>query len=265
MKQSISQKESLMRAAKYYHSALPEAADYLAERGITMEAATKAGLGVVLDPLTGHEAYTNRLCIPYLTKSGVVDLRFRSLGHEEPKYMGMAGATTHLYNVGAFFRASAYICICEGEIDTITLDLVCNIPSVGVPGVNNWKKHYNRLLADFDKIFLFADGDNAGYDFGKSLSRELSNVIVIQAIQYSWMLPLGEDCTFNFFGFLRELHNVLLFSNGIKEAMELIQSTTLLMVNSSEDTLKEFLEEVTIQSNMEDLIDELEEELDKKE
>jgi 5S rRNA maturation endonuclease (ribonuclease M5) len=85
-----------------------------------------------------------------------------------------------------FFRASAYICICEGEIDTITLDLVCNIPSVGVPGVNNWKKHYNRLLADFDKIFLFADGDNAGYDFGKSLSRELSNVIVIQA-------PEGED------------------------------------------------------------------------
>ena len=186
MKQSTSQKESLMRAAKYYHSALHEAEDYLAERGITMEAAEKARLGVVLDPLTGHEAYTNRLAIPYLTKSGVVDIRFRSLGHEEPRYMGLAGATTHLYNVGAFFRASSYICICEGEIDTITLDMVCNIPAVGVPGVNNWKKHYTRLLADFDKVFLFADGDNAGYEFGKSLARELSNLVVIQA-------PEGED------------------------------------------------------------------------
>lgn len=104
----------------------------------------------------------------------------------EPKYMGMAGATTHLYNVGAFFKATSYICICEGEIDTITLDTVCGIPAVGVPGVNNWKKHYTRLLADFDKVFLFADGDSAGSDFGKSLSRELGNLVVVN-------MPDGED------------------------------------------------------------------------
>ena len=175
-----------MRAAKYYHSALHEAEEYLAERGITMEAAEKARLGVVLDPLTGHEQYVNRLAIPYVTKSGVVDIRFRSLGHEEPRYMGLTGASTHLYNVGAFFRASTYICICEGEIDTITLDYVCNIPAVGVPGVNNWKKHYTRLLSDFEKVFLFADGDNAGTEFAKSLSRELSSLVIIQA-------PEGED------------------------------------------------------------------------
>jgi DNA primase len=175
-----------MRAAKYYHSALHEAEDYLVERGLTMEAAEKARLGVVLDPLTGHEQYVNRLAIPYLTKSGVVDIRFRSLGHEEPRYMGLTGASTHLYNVGAFFRASTYICICEGEIDTITLDYMCNIPAVGVPGVNNWKKHYTRLLSDFEKVFLFADGDNAGVEFAKSLSRELSSLVVIQA-------PEGED------------------------------------------------------------------------
>ena len=186
MKQSASQRESLTRAAKYYHSALHEAEEYLAGRGITLEAATRARLGVVLEPLTGHEAYINRLAIPYLTRSGVVDVRFRSLDLSEPKYMGMAGASTHLYNVGALFRASSYICICEGEIDAITLDFVCDIPAVGVPGVNNWKKHYTRLLADFDKVFLFADGDNAGSDFGKSLSRELGNLVVVQ-------MPEGED------------------------------------------------------------------------
>lgn len=186
MKQSASQRESLMRAAKYYHSALAEAEDYLVERGISLEAAEKARLGVVLDPLTGHEQYTNRLSIPYLTKSGVVDLRFRALGNEEPRYMGLTGGTTHLYNVGAFFRASSYICICEGEIDTITLDFVVGIPAVGVPGVNNWKKHYTRLLLDFEKVFLFSDGDNAGLEFSKSLARELPNLITIQA-------PEGED------------------------------------------------------------------------
>jgi DNA primase len=186
VKQSASHKESLTKAAKFYHSAIHEAEDYLAERGITLEQAIKARLGVVLEPLTGHENYVNRLAIPYLTKSGVVDLRFRSMDLSEPKYMGLPGATTHLYNVGSFFRAGSYICICEGEIDTITLDMVCGIPAVGVPGVNNWKKHYTRLLADFDQVFLFADGDNAGSEFGKSLSRELSNLVVVQ-------MPDGED------------------------------------------------------------------------
>jgi DNA primase len=186
VKQSLSQKESLTKAAKYYHSALGEAEEYLAGRGITMEQATRARLGVVLEPLTGHEAYLNRLAIPYITRSGVVDIRFRSMDLSEPKYMGMAGATTHLYNVGAFFRATSYICICEGEIDTITLDTVCGIPAVGVPGVNNWKKHYTRLLQDFEKVFLFADGDSAGADFAKSLSRELGNLVVVN-------MPEGED------------------------------------------------------------------------
>ena len=64
--------------------------------------------------------------------------------------------------------------------------MVCGIPAVGVPGVNNWKKHYTRLLADFDKVFLFADGDNAGSEFGKALSRELPNLVVVQ-------MPDGED------------------------------------------------------------------------
>ena len=204
MKQSASQRESLTRAAKYYHSALHEAEDYLAGRGITLEAATRARLGVVLEPLTGHEAYINRLAIPYLTRSGVVDVRFRSLDLSEPKYMGMAGASTHLYNVGSLFRASSYICICEGEIDTITLDAVCGIPAVGVPGVNNWKKHYTRLLADFDKVFLFADGDNAGTDFGKSLSRELGNLVVVQ-------MPEGEDVNSMY-----RLHGADYFNNKIE-------------------------------------------------
>ena len=186
MKQSISQRESLTKAAKFYHSALHEAEDYLAERGITLEQATRARLGVVLEPLTGHENYTNRLAIPYVTRSGVVDLRFRSMDLSEPKYMGLTGATTHLYNVGAFFRASSYISICEGEIDTITLDMACGIPAVGVPGVNNWKKHYTRLLQDFEKVFLFADGDSAGTDFAKHLAKELPNLVIVQ-------MPDGED------------------------------------------------------------------------
>jgi len=104
----------------------------------------------------------------------------------EPKYLGLPGAKTHLYNTKGYFRAGNTISLCEGEIDTITLDYACGLPSVGIPGVNNWKKHYTRLLGDFETVFLFADGDQAGTDFAKNLSRELPNLITIH-------LPEGED------------------------------------------------------------------------
>jgi len=104
----------------------------------------------------------------------------------EPKYMGLTGATTHMYNVGALFRAGSTIAVCEGEIDTMTLDFACGIPAVGVPGVNNWKAHYSRLLQDFESVFLFADGDTAGSDFGKFLAKELGNLTVVS-------MPDSED------------------------------------------------------------------------
>ena len=107
------------------------------------------------------------------------------MGLEEPKYLGLPGAQTHLYNVLATFTAPDYIAICEGEIDTMTLNKI-GIPAVGVPGVNNWKKHYNRILHDFESILVFADGDQPGQDFAKHIAKELQGVTVIQ-------MPDGED------------------------------------------------------------------------
>jgi DNA primase len=181
MKQSILQKELLGKAAAGYAENIYQAEDYLRSRGIPLEVARLASLGVVAEPETGHEAFKGRLSIPYVTKTGVVDLRFRSLNPAvEPKYMGMTGAETRMYNVTDVERASDYIGICEGEIDTLTMARVIGIPCVGVPGANSWKKHYTRLLADFERVFVFADGDQPGTEFARSLARELP-VTVIQS------------------------------------------------------------------------------------
>ncbi len=151
-----------------------------------MEVARLARLGVVAEAEIGHEQFTGRLSIPYITKTGVVDLRFRSLNPAvEPKYMGMTGAETRMYNVLDIERAGDFIGICEGEIDTLTLSSLVGIPCVGVPGANSWKKHYTRLLADFERVFVFADGDQPGKEFATSLARELP-VTIIQ-------LPDGQD------------------------------------------------------------------------
>ena len=186
MKQSVLQKELLGKAANKYGESISLAQDYLASRGIPLEVARLASLGVVAEPEVGHEAMVGRLSIPYITKSGVVDLRFRALNPAvEPKYMGLTGAETKMYNVLDVERAGDYIGVCEGELDTITMSSCIGIPCIGVPGANSWKKHYTRLLADFERVFVFAEGDQPGTEFARSLARELP-VTIIQ-------LPDGQD------------------------------------------------------------------------
>ena len=120
--QKNSQRELLERATAKYQANIYQAEDYLRSRGIPIEVARLARLGVVVEAEVGHEIYTGRLSIPYITKSGVVDLRFRSLNPAvEPKYMGLTGVDTKMYNVLDIERAGDYIGICEGELDTITM------------------------------------------------------------------------------------------------------------------------------------------------
>lgn len=186
MKQRESQKDLLASAVRSYQENIYQAEDYLRSRGITIEVARLARLGVVAEPEVGHEAFIGRLAIPYITKTGIVDLRFRSLNPAvEPKYMGMTGAETKMYNVLDVERAGDWIGVCEGELDTLTMSRCIGIPCIGVPGANSWKKHYSRLLADFERVFVFADGDQPGKEFATSLARELPVTIV--------QLPDGED------------------------------------------------------------------------
>jgi DNA primase len=161
------------------------AEEYLDKRGISLADAEKFRLGVVSQPLVGHEVYQNRLAIPYLTRAGVVDIRFRAIDYSEPKYLGLPGSETRLYNVEAYFQATDWICLCEGEIDTMTLSKL-GYPAIGIPGVKNIKSHHYKILSDFDRIYVFADGDTAGRDFAKDLARKVAGVIPIT-------IPDGED------------------------------------------------------------------------
>ena len=167
------------KATERYSQNIYQAEDYLKQRGIPLEVARLARLGVVAEPEVGHEAFIGRLSIPYITKTGVVDLRFRSLNPAvEPKYMGLTGAETRMYNVLDVDKANDIIGVCEGELDTLTMSACVGIPCVGVPGANSWKKHYTRLLADFERVFVFADGDAPGREFANSLARELPVTVV---------------------------------------------------------------------------------------
>ena len=187
MRLNNSQRSFLLQATQKYAAEIERAADYLSSRQLSVEEANIFHLGVVVDPLPGHEPYKGRLAIPYITPSGVVDIRFRDLtGTHDAKYMGLVGAETTMFNTQAVFAADDYICVTEGEFDCIMMSVKTQHPTVGIPGANNWKKHYAKILDDFDTVIVLADGDAPGLEFGKKVSRELGNVNIIS-------MPDGED------------------------------------------------------------------------
>lgn len=185
------------RAASQYQSDLAadtRAQGYLMGRGIGPEAAATFRLGVLRNPLSGHEQFLGRLSIPYVTPSGVVTFTFRCLedhvckdtvlytngrGQEATcrKYRAPEGMERTLFNVGDFRKDSQVIYICEGEIDTLTLSL-CGFPAIGTPGVKQWKDHFTRCFTPYPQVVCVADGDEAGYRMGQFLAKEVGARII---------------------------------------------------------------------------------------
>lgn len=184
---STEQRRLLDKAQKEYASHVGEAEDLLAERGIDLEAARSAGLGVVRNPIPQHRQMAGRLAIPYMTRAGAVNFSFRRIGEgSAPKYMKAKGFESNLYGVSSLAKADDWIAICEGELDALTLH-ICGIPALGIPGAKNWKPHWNRIFSDFSRVYVFADGDGAGEELKDRAMHELgaSGVYV--------RMPEGED------------------------------------------------------------------------
>lgn len=180
------QRKSLDLATETYARQAVPVAGYLLGRGIDAGIAHTFRLGCVAEPLPGHEQFKTRLTIPYLTPSGPVDIRFRAVHGEQPKYLSRPGSHPNLFNVGALRRPEPYIAICEGEIDAITMDALVGVPAVGVPGASNWQRFWTKLFWDYDRVFVLCDGDDAGRQFGKTLARAIDSAVVIH-------LPAGQD------------------------------------------------------------------------
>lgn len=190
MRLSIAQKQSLEEAVATYEALIDGAGAYLTSRGISRQAAVTRRLGYVApgSAVVGQEQYEGRLAIPYTTPTGIVDLRFRSIDplSEAPKYMGRPGVETLMYGVLAFQKDSPFIAVCEGELDALVLEEMVGIPAVGIPGANSWKGYYRRAFEDYDRVYVFADGDQAGRDFAKKVASVLDTAVVIQ-------MPEGHD------------------------------------------------------------------------
>lgn len=186
----------LERATAQYESKLEgsPASLYLVNRSLTKEVQRKFRLGFVDDPLPGHESYRGRLAIPYLTQSGVVDIRFRAVPMDgDPgratlgaKYLGLPGSSLRPFNTMALAREESFVFICEGELDTITADMA-GLPTVGFPGVESWLKLYFRMFR-YRRVAVLADNDDKGQgkEFAEKILGNIPGAVVIA-------MPEGHD------------------------------------------------------------------------
>ena len=184
------QRHSLGMAATHYAQALSAVEPYLAGRGLGRQAGEDYLLGCVAEPLPGDEQYAGRLSLPYISPAGVTDIRYRCVQAHDckevgcPKYLGRPGVETGVFNVMALHRDSSVVAIVEGEIDAITLDPI--VPTVGMPGANSWKRFYSRLFADYERVLVVCDGDDAGHTFGRTVLKAVDEATVIHC-------PTGQD------------------------------------------------------------------------
>lgn len=186
--------KSLLEAANRYADRIDEATlKYLEGRGISEEVAALYQLGTVTDPLAGHEMHKGWLSIPYITALGhCVGFKFRRLDDGKPKYGSPLGQVSHLFNVSDVTKRSGRIVVCEGELDTIIVSGVLDLPAVGCPGVAAWKPHYARLLSGYDTVYVAGDhdvkedGSNPGAEFSRRVASEVMNATIVN-------LPEGLD------------------------------------------------------------------------
>ena len=176
--------ELAARAAHYQQQA-DGARTYLQRRGLSVATCAAARLGYVGDPYPGDEQYQGCLVIPHMNADGVTTgIRFRRLDGGEPKYTSRSGERFNIYNLNGVAGARVAH-IAEGEIDTLSL-VECGLAACGMPGASYWKPWMGLAFAGCERVFVWADGDEAGDRLADAVTDSLQ-----QAVRVT--VPRGAD------------------------------------------------------------------------
>ena len=155
------------------------ALEYLEARGLTPQTVRGSHLGVVSDPLPGHEHVKGMLSLPYMSQRGeALALRFRCIqehdckANKHGKYMSLPHEPGRIYNVQGLKSAGQELHVTEGEFDCLTLSQ-CGLPAIGLPGASTWNGAIRNVLAGYPILTVWADPDAAGMALWGRLSRSI--------------------------------------------------------------------------------------------
>lgn len=122
-----------------------------------------------------------RLSIPYATKTGVVQIKYRcALDHDHKaddvscvKYFGESGCGYHLYNAPALIGASDLVVVTEGELDAVMIQAYAGLPAVAYPGVQNWQDYWRYCFEGISEVVIVADGDDVGRSAAERVAKRV--------------------------------------------------------------------------------------------
>lgn len=170
--------ETLEQRISRYHAALPGSdADHYLQliRGLSRETIETFRLGFVDDPCPTDETYKGRIAIPYLTQTGIVTATFRAIMDESsPKYLKLPGNRGAFFNASAFDSDADYICVIEGEIDTMTCHQA-EINATGLPGATQWKDWMALAFNEYTWVIVPHDDDEAGAKFAEAVCADVDH------------------------------------------------------------------------------------------
>lgn len=158
---------------------------YLTEvRGLTRKTLEDFSIGFVGDPEIGHQHGAGCITFPYLTRTGITAIRFRSVPPAPKTYFNVHGDHPRIYNAQILATSARKVVICEGELDTITATQ-CGLQAVGIPGVTSWNPIWARAFR-FREVTILADGDTPGEEFARELVKRIDGARYV-------VLAEGED------------------------------------------------------------------------
>jgi DNA primase len=134
----------------------------------------------------------------------VVALKFRCLRHEDCKaegcqrYDAPSGQKAKLYGAGDLANGGDVAAVVEGEFKAIAVAQELGIPAVGT-SAGQWLEHWPRTLADFERVLVIADNDDAGVKHAKDkvLKTLPQGRLIVPPIEYpkvdDWLAGVGTD------------------------------------------------------------------------
>lgn len=170
---SAAQRNSLERVTAAGEKNVDLLRSFLEPRGIEREDAIGARLGCLSESVPGYERFQGKLVIPYLSGSGPVAVKFRCIEPHDCKavdcqrYDAPDGQKARLYNAGVLVNGGSTVAVVEGELKARVVTDRLGIPAVGT-SAGVWMEHWARCLADYDRVLVIADNDDAGLKHAKS-------------------------------------------------------------------------------------------------
>ena len=181
-----------------------QAGAFLSARGVTRDTAISRHLGCVSDPAPGHERFKGWLAIPYVTNGGVVAMKFRCIKHGDCKaegcqrYDAPAGQKARLFGAADLANGGDVAAVVEGEFKAMMVQQDLGIPAVS-SSAGVWMEHWPRTLADFDRVLVIADNDDAGLKHAKDkvLKSLPQGRLVVPPGEHpkvdDWLVAVGAD------------------------------------------------------------------------